>query len=77
VRKLAEKTSKSTQEISAMTETITNSTNEAVAEMEAAVGLVKSGASLAAQAGTAIVGIKEGVRFIDFGIKNKIDVTLI
>jgi len=70
VRKLAEKTSKSTQEISAMTETITNSTNEAVAEMEAAVGLVKSGASLAAQAGTAIVGINEGALRVQNGVED-------
>ena len=70
VRKLAEKTSKSTQEISAMTETITSSTNDAVAEMEAAVEMVKSGSLLAQQAGTAIVGINEGALRVQSGVED-------
>ena len=70
VRKLAEKTSKSTQEISAMTETITSSTNEAVAEMEAAVELVKSGATLAEQAGSAIVEINGGALRVLSGVED-------
>lgn len=68
VRKLAEKTSKSTQEISAMTETITSSTNEAVAEMEAAVEMVKAGSVLAGQAGTAIVEINGGASRVLDGV---------
>lgn len=70
VRKLAEKTSKSTQEISAMTETITNSTNEAVAEMEAAVVMVKSGSVLAQQAGVAIVEINDGALRVLNGVED-------
>jgi PAS domain S-box-containing protein len=70
VRKLAEKTSKSTQEISAMTETITGSTNEAVAEMEAAVEMVKSGALLAGQAGAAIVEINGGASRVLSGVED-------
>jgi len=70
VRKLAEKTSKSTQEISAMTETITGSTNEAVKEMEAAVEMVKSGAVLAQQAGAAIVGINDGALRVQGGVED-------
>jgi aerotaxis receptor len=70
VRKLAEKTSKSTQEISAMTETITSSTNDAVKEMEAAVEMVKSGALLAQQAGTAIVGINDGALRVQGGVED-------
>lgn len=70
VRKLAEKTSKSTQEISAMTETIMGSTNEAVAEMEAAVEMVKSGALLAGQAGAAIVGINDGASRVLSGVED-------
>lgn len=70
VRKLAEKTSKSTQEISAMTEAITSSTNEAVAEMEAAVEMVKAGSILAGQAGTAIVEINGGASRVLNGVED-------
>lgn len=70
VRKLAEKTSKSTQEISAMTQTITGSTGEAVAEMEAAVEMVKSGALLARQAGTSIVEINGGALHVLHGVED-------
>ncbi|TAJ76961.1 MAG: PAS domain S-box protein [Gallionellaceae bacterium] len=70
VRKLAEKTSKSTQEISAMTQTITGSTGEAVAEMEAAVEMVKSGALLARQAGTSIVEINGGALRVLHGVED-------
>jgi methyl-accepting chemotaxis protein len=70
VRKLAEKTSKSTQEISAMTQTIMGSTNEAVAEMEAAVEMVKSGALLAGQAGAAIVEINDGASRVLSGVED-------
>ncbi len=70
VRKLAEKTSKSTQEISAMTELITGSTNEAVAEMEAAVEMVKGGSVLAGQAGEAIVEINDGALRVLNGVED-------
>lgn len=70
VRKLAEKTSKSTQEISAMTETIMGSTNEAVTEMEAAVEMVKSGALLAGQAGAAIIEINGGASRVLNGVED-------
>lgn len=69
VRKLAEKTSKSTQEISAVTEIITGSTNDAVAEMEAAVEMVKSGSLLAKQAGAAIVEINDGALRVLNGVE--------
>jgi len=70
VRKLAENTSKSTQEISAMTETISGNTNEAVAEMEAAVEMVKSGALLAGQAGASIVEINDGASRVLSGVED-------
>jgi methyl-accepting chemotaxis protein len=53
-----------------MTETITSSTNEAVAEMEAAVELVKSGAALAEQAGSAIVEINGGALRVLSGVED-------
>jgi methyl-accepting chemotaxis protein len=70
VRKLAEKTSKSTQEISAMTESITTSTTDAVAEMEAAVEMVKSGSVMAGQAGTAIIEINDGASRVLHGVED-------
>lgn len=70
VRKLAEKTSRSTQEISAMTLAITQSTNEAVGEIEAAVEMVKSGSLLAAQAGDAIVQINDGALRVLHGVED-------
>ena len=70
VRKLAEKTSKSTTEISAMTGTISSSTNDAVAEMVAAVEMVKAGSLLAQQAGTAIDGINNGAVQVQSGVED-------
>jgi methyl-accepting chemotaxis protein len=70
VRKLAEKTSKSTQEISSMTEIIAGSTNEAVSEMEAAVEMVKSGSLLAQQAGASIVEINQGALRVLNGVED-------
>jgi methyl-accepting chemotaxis protein len=69
VRKLAEKTSRSTQEISAVTEIITGSTAEAVAEMVAAVDMVKAGSQLAKQAGSAIVEINGGALRVLNGVE--------
>ena len=60
VRKLAEKTSRSTREISVVTNTITSSTGDAVGEIEVVVGMVKSGSLLAKRAGAAIIEIKGG-----------------
>jgi PAS domain S-box-containing protein len=69
VRKLAEKTSRSTQEISAVTEVITSSTSEAVAEMVSAVEMVKAGSLLAKQAGAAIIEINGGALSVLNGVE--------
>jgi methyl-accepting chemotaxis protein/aerotaxis receptor len=69
VRKLAEKTGKSTLEISAMTESITGSTKVAVEKMKAVVARVKSGAHLAEQAGAAIIEINGGSLRVLNGVK--------
>jgi methyl-accepting chemotaxis protein len=58
VRKLAERTAKSTQEIAGMIGKIQNSTREVVASMESSVGRVSSGVDLANQAGQSITQIK-------------------
>jgi methyl-accepting chemotaxis protein len=60
VRKLAERTSKSTQEVTQMIETIQNSSRIAVDGMAAMVGQVDGGVALAQQAGEAINQIKTG-----------------
>lgn len=70
VRKLAEKTSKSTKEISDMTQVIHDSTGEAVSEMEATVEVVKAGSVLAGQAGQAIVEINEGATKVLRGVED-------
>jgi len=69
VRKLAEKTSRSTQEISTVTQMITGSTTEAVAEMVAAVEMVKNGSILAQQAGSAIIEINGGALRVLNGVE--------
>jgi methyl-accepting chemotaxis protein len=61
VRKLAERTSNSTQEITAMIEKIQAGTRMAIQSMETGVARVGQGAALAQQAGEAINLIKEGV----------------
>ncbi|MCK9388678.1 MAG: methyl-accepting chemotaxis protein [Sulfuritalea sp.] len=61
VRKLAERTSKSTQEIAAMIGTIQTGTRLATQSMETAVTRVAEGAAKAQQAGDAINQIKSGV----------------
>ena len=58
VRKLAERTTKSTQEIAGMIEKIQVGTRDAVASMESGVAQVSSGVALANQAGHSITQIK-------------------
>ncbi len=58
VRKLAERTTKSTLEVTQMIDTIQNSSRIAVAGMTAMVGQVDGGVALAQQAGNAINQIK-------------------
>ena len=58
VRKLAERTAKSTQEIAGMIEKIQGGTRDAVASMESGVAQVSSGVALANQAGQSITQIK-------------------
>ncbi len=59
VRKLAERTTTSTQEIAAMIEKIQIGTREAVSSMESGVSRVSSGVALASQAGQSITQIKD------------------
>jgi methyl-accepting chemotaxis protein len=58
VRKLAERTAKSTQEISSMINGIQAGTREAVNRMETGVGQVEEGVNLAHRAGESIARIK-------------------
>jgi len=58
VRKLAERTSRSTEEIGAMIQAIQQSARNAVGTMDEAVGLANSGAGLAESAGKAIASIR-------------------
>jgi methyl-accepting chemotaxis protein len=58
VRKLAERTAKSTQEISMMITTIQGGTREAVSRMEQGVGQVEEGVNLAHKAGLSIARIR-------------------
>jgi methyl-accepting chemotaxis protein len=60
VRKLAERTTKATDEIARMTGAIDTRTREAVQAMTEAMGQVEEGAALATEAGTAINGIQSG-----------------
>jgi aerotaxis receptor len=60
VRKLAERTNSSTQEIAEMIAKIQNGTQRAAADMEAGVQRVQEGVRLARQAGSSIAGIREG-----------------
>ena len=61
VRKLAEKTGRSTQEIAEMIEAIRASTSNAIAEMVATVEMVKASSVMAEKAGNSIVEINDGV----------------
>ncbi len=62
VRKLADRTSQSTQEISTMIESIERSVQAAVGGMEEGVGLVDRGTGRAQEAGKAITEINGGVQ---------------
>jgi len=64
VRKLAERTTNSTQEIAAMIGKIQNGTKLAISSMVAGVGRVSAGTALANQAGEAINQIKSGVQHV-------------
>jgi PAS domain S-box-containing protein len=70
VRKLAEKTSNSTQEIAQMTDEIRKSTTLAVAEVNSTVGKVKAGAELTGRAGDAIVEINDGANRVLNGVED-------
>ncbi|MDO8206629.1 MAG: PAS domain-containing methyl-accepting chemotaxis protein [Gallionella sp.] len=70
VRKLAEKTARSTQEIAGMVDEIRGSTSNAIAEMVATVEMVKAGSVQAEQAGGAIVKINEGVSRVLSGVED-------
>jgi methyl-accepting chemotaxis protein len=61
VRKLAEKTGRSTQEIAQMVAGIRNSTGQAITEMGTTVEMVRAGSAMAEKAGCSIVQINEGV----------------
>lgn len=60
VRKLAARTSKATEEISHMIQSIQSSTNNAIETMKTAVTKADSGAVLAQEAGVSIIQIKDG-----------------
>lgn len=70
VRKLAEKTGRSTQEIAGMVEEIRGSTSLAIAEMVATVEMVKAGSEMAEKAGRAIVEINDGVSRVLNGVED-------
>ena len=59
VRKLAERTTSSTQEIAGMIDKIQQGAQRAVAEMEAGISSVNAGVDLAHQAGDSVGGIRE------------------
>jgi methyl-accepting chemotaxis protein len=60
VRKLAERTANSTQEITSMIDKIQQGTGRAAQEMEAGVRRVNDGVNLAHQAGDSVTGIRTG-----------------
>ena len=71
VRKLAERTSLSTREITSTVEKIQGGTRNAVHSMVAGVNQVRSGTALAQQAGSSIVEIESGARRV-VGVVNDI-----
>jgi methyl-accepting chemotaxis protein/aerotaxis receptor len=70
VRKLAEKTGQSTQEIAGMVEEIRGSTTHAIAEMVATVEMVKAGSAMAEKAGSSIQEINDGVSQVLNGVED-------
>ncbi|MEI7843170.1 MAG: methyl-accepting chemotaxis protein [Gallionellaceae bacterium] len=62
VRKLAERTSKSTVEITSMIEKIQSETNDAVAGMQEGTARVKGGVEMAEQAGRSMADIRAGAQ---------------
>lgn len=75
VRKLAERTTKATEEITQMIDSMQHSAKAAVSTMETAVDQVSGGVALANQAGSAIVQIKEGAEQV-VGVVNDISSAL-
>jgi methyl-accepting chemotaxis protein len=68
VRKLAERTGNSTQEIGAMIDKIQQGTQRAVQEMEAGVKRVGEGVSLAHQAGDSVTGIRDSAQRVTHAV---------
>jgi len=75
VRKLAERTTNATEEITQMIGTIQHSAHAAVSTMSTAVDQVSSGVALANQAGSSIVQIKDGAEQV-VGVVNDISSAL-
>lgn len=75
VRKLAERTTKATEEITQMIGSMQHSAKAAVSTMETAVDQVSGGVALANQAGSAIVQIKDGAEQV-VGVVNDISSAL-
>jgi methyl-accepting chemotaxis protein len=75
VRKLAERTTKATEEITQMIASMQHSAHAAVSTMEKAVDQVSGGVALANQAGSAIIQIKDGAEQV-VGVVNDISSAL-
>ena len=75
VRKLAERTTKATEEITQMIAAMQHSAKAAVSTMETAVDQVGGGVALANQAGSAIIQIKDGAEQV-VGVVNDISSAL-
>ncbi|MHB1621248.1 MAG: methyl-accepting chemotaxis protein [Sulfuricella sp.] len=75
VRKLAERTTKATEEITQMIAAMQHSARAAVSTMETAVDQVSGGVTLANQAGSAIIQIKDGAEQV-VGVVNDISSAL-
>ncbi len=70
VRKLAEKTAGSTQQIAGMIEEIRENTNHAISEMTETVEMVNASAAMAEKAGRSIVEINDGVARVLKGVED-------
>jgi len=68
VRKLAERTSQSTQEISGMITRIQAGTQHAVREMEEGVNRVNEGVQLAHRAGETVTGLKDSANQVTYAV---------